>query len=222
MLPYLVCSGVWSQGKLGSLVIWGLVSRRPLSRPGGKRTGPTTPAFGLLPIPLLLHPFIFLCVMRGERNDPQSTVLPACDISGKEMLASPWDPSEAPGPLAQPSCPGGSTSEEQKTVGSPHPPCLGRKPCLWPQTHFPKQTCSGRLQQEGREEESRRQYRQSQREKSWSQGPPTLPGPLLGPAHPYPNPGGLDQWEAGLPSFPELALFSLGVKLSSSSLFFHS
>lgn len=99
----------------------------------------------------------FLCVMRGDAMTPKVPPCRHVTSQGRRCWLYPGNPSEAPGPLVQLSSPGGSTSEGQKASRFPHPPhCLGRKPCLWPQTHFPKQTCSGRLRQRegGREQEA--------------------------------------------------------------------
>lgn len=113
----------------------------------------------------------------------------ACDISGKERTASlhSGDLSEGPEPLDQLSSPGGTTSGEEKTGSSLHPPPhLGGQPCLWPQLCFPKREYPGRLQFE------ERQRRQSQREVSQSREG------LLSLGSAPPSRGG-GQWEAPPP-----------------------
>lgn len=151
----------------------------------------------LAAIPLLLHPFtFFLCVMRGGRNGPQSTACQHVTSQGRRCWLHPGNPSEAPGPLVQLSSPGGSASEEQKTARLPPPSLPG-------QEALPLASDSGLLWEAAGGEGGRgKEAVQTEPEREVLEPRPPLPGLLLGPAHPYPSPGGLDQWEARPPFFP--------------------
>ena len=136
------------------------------------------------------------------------------DVSGIKIRLHPEDFSVGPGPLDKLTAPGNRGFEKQKTVRFPQPlPWVGSL-ASGLSSAYPSRNAPGGYSQRGGGNKGRQTVQiepgRGVLEQQWPSPPSAPPGASASSPHPRET----NQWGGPpSPSFPELAVFPLGVKL---------